>query len=101
MKKILQMIVLILALSLSVAALAVQEVYKVYVDGLACPFCAYGIEKKLSAIPAVEKLDTDIKTGTVTVTAAEGTALDEAVLRKAVEEAGFKPRKIERVAHSP
>ena len=31
--------------------------YRLTVDGLACPFCAYGIEKKLGAVNGVEKLD--------------------------------------------
>lgn len=30
------------------AALAAGPSYRLAVDGLACPFCAYGIEKKLT-----------------------------------------------------
>lgn len=86
---------------ISTAASAAPQVYKIHVDGLACPFCAYGIENKLSAVAGVEKLDTDIATGTVTVTAAEGATLDETALRKAVDDAGFRAGKIERPAPSP
>ena len=37
-------------IALSAAAMAASPAYRLLVDGLACPFCAYGIEKKLSAI---------------------------------------------------
>ena len=35
---------LALMLFAATAALADSHVYKLYVDGLACPFCAYGVE---------------------------------------------------------
>lgn len=69
-----------------------NAVYTIQADGLACPFCAYGIEKQLSAIEGVASVETDIKSGTVTVTMKEGAALDEKVARKAVERAGFTMR---------
>ena len=70
-------------------ALAAPPAYKLRVDGLACPFCAYGIEKKLSAIAGVRTIDVDIASGTVTVTMTEGTTLDKATATAAVEAAGF------------
>jgi mercuric ion binding protein len=82
---------LVLALFAS-SALSAQLAYKVQVDGLACPFCAYGIEKKLGAVAGVEKIDVDIASGTVNVTMAEGATLDEATAKKAVKEAGFSMR---------
>lgn len=81
---------------LPVAAFADGHVYRLRVDGLACPFCAYGVEKKLTGVEGVEKLDFDIDGGLVTVTMARGAALDEAVARKAVSEAGFTLRGFER-----
>lgn len=86
-----------MAIALSLAllasgAMAAQAAWQLRVDGLACPFCAYGIEKKLNAIKGVERVEVDIASGTVTVTMAEGTALDEASARKAVREAGFSLR---------
>lgn len=44
-----------LALLLSVPALAGGLNYRVGVNGLACPFCAYGIEKRLNTIDGVKK----------------------------------------------
>ncbi len=76
-------------------ALADSHFYKLYVDGLACPFCAYGVEKKVGGLPGVEKVDIDIDEGLVAVTLAEGATLDEASAKQAVDEAGFSLRKFE------
>lgn len=73
-----------------------KPVYTVEVDGLACPFCAYGIEKQLLAIEGVETVETDIQSGTVTVTMRPGSALDDHAARRAVEAAGFTMRKFSR-----
>ena len=69
-----------------------NPVYTLQADGLACPFCAYGIEKQLSAIEGVVAVETEIKTGTVTITMQDGITLDEEVANKAVEKAGFTMR---------
>lgn len=73
-----------------------KPVYTLYADGLACPFCAYGIEKQLFAIEGVAAVETDLKTGTVTITMRDGATLDEPVARTAVEAAGFTLRGFER-----
>ncbi len=68
------------------------KVYDVGVDGLGCPFCAYGIEKEFGAVAGVDTVDVDIKRGVVIVTMAAGTTLDESTARQAVENAGFDLR---------
>ena len=78
-----------LFLIFSPAALAASPAYQLRVDGLACPFCAYGVEKKLIAVNGVKTIEIDIKSGTVTVTMTDGATLDEATARTAVEAAGF------------
>ena len=52
---------LVTAVAWSGAVLAVSHVYRLYVDGLACPFCAYGVEKNILALRGVEKLDIDVE----------------------------------------
>lgn len=81
-----------LGLIVMTAALAAQPAYTLRVDGLACPFCAYGLEKKLSAIQGVQRTRVDIASGTVSVMMAEGATLDEASAKKAVKDAGFTLR---------
>lgn len=67
-------------------------VYTLQADGLACPFCAYGIEKQLNRIDGVESVETDVKSGTVVITMKPGATLDEADAKRAVEAAGFSMR---------
>lgn len=72
-------------------------VYALGIDGLSCPFCAYGIEKELASLAGVEQLGIDIGEGLVTVHMAEGATLDEATARKATEDAGFSLRSFEEI----
>ncbi|MFQ5449018.1 MAG: heavy-metal-associated domain-containing protein [Nitrospinaceae bacterium] len=91
---------ILFALFLGAAAAGAQEakaVYKVYVDGLSCPFCTYGIEKKFSTVNGVEKIEVDLKTGTTLITMADGKTLDEKTARKTVEAAGFSLRDFKQV----
>ena len=50
-------------------------VYALRVDGIACPFCAYGIEKQVKRIEGVKSTSVDIKDGLVTVVMKEGARL--------------------------
>ncbi len=84
----------LLAIVLSTAAFAGGNQYALAVDGLACPFCAYGVETRLSAIEGVESVATDVKSGRVVVTLAEGKTLSEEAARQAVEDAGFTLRSL-------
>ena len=97
MTKFLRRTGLILGLTLFAvtAALAQSPVYKLYVDGLACPFCAYGVEKKVTGLKGVRKVEIDIDGGLVSVTMANGATLDQAVAKQAVDQAGFSLRRFE------
>ena len=74
------------------SAYAAANVYELEVDGLACPFCTYGVEKRLSTIEGVEKVDVELKKGVVIVTMTAGTALTENQAQRAVRDAGFTLR---------
>ena len=78
-------------------AMAVQTgaagtTYAFQVDGLACPFCAYGIEKQFHKLEGVASISMDIKTGTVTITMEDGVVLEEIAAKRAVDKAGFTLR---------
>lgn len=77
---------------LSTTAVAAGPAYRLEVDGLACPFCAYGIEKQLNALPGVEEVQTDIGDGAVIVRMQEAGELDESMAEEAVRDAGFTLR---------
>lgn len=68
------------------------------VDGLACPFCAYGLEKKLRALDAVDSIEVKLNEGVVFVDLKPGGAVSEEVLDRVVKEAGFVLREIRRKA---
>jgi len=67
------------------------------VDGMSCPFCAFGIEKKLTKLDPVQKLDVKLEKGFVDIFLKENQQLSESDLRKAVKKAGFSVRSIEYV----
>ena len=80
---------MIVALVWSAAALADGTRYQMRVDGLACPYCAYGIEKNLKKIDGVEKIDIDLNNGLVTVSVAAGVTLTDAQMKNLFTDAGF------------
>ena len=79
-------------LLLRATAGAAGNEYHLGVDGLACPFCTYGIEKQLRKLDGVADLDTDIAQGLIKIRMNEGKSLTEAEAEKAVKKAGFKLR---------
>jgi len=98
LRALLAALVIALAIPAGLAAAGEKAAYAIGVDGLSCPFCAYGLEKQLSRIVGVETVLTDIESGTVAVNMAEGAALGEAAAANAVEDAGFTMRSFERKA---
>ncbi len=92
MTNLIRTAVIILVFLLPVTAFAAKTQYRLQVDGLACPFCAYGIEKKFNSTKGLENIDIDINAGTVTVTMARGTTMSRAQAGRIVKEAGFSLR---------
>ncbi len=66
----------------------------VKIDGLSCPFCAYGVEKKLKALDGVQEILVKMNQGEVIVTFAADTVIDEEAIKQAVEDSGFTAREI-------
>ncbi len=89
-------VAILLAAPGTVSADADRAVYVLQADGLACPFCAYGIEKQLGRIDGVEAVSTDIESGTVTVTMSPGGSLTEEQAKEAIDRAGFTMRGFKR-----
>lgn len=77
--------------SLSAAHASGNE-YQLGIDGLACPFCTYGIEKQLLKLDGVAELETDIAGGLVTIRMQEGKTPTEDEIERAVKKAGFELR---------
>ena len=62
-------------LFVSSGAYADSTVYQIGVDGMACPFCVYGVEKQLRKVDGVTEVETELKTGTILLTVTEGEPL--------------------------
>jgi mercuric ion binding protein len=66
----------------------------VKVDGLSCPFCAYGLEKKFKEIDGASDIKIDINKGILTFQMIDGKEVSEDLIKKKVKDAGFTPREI-------
>ena len=73
---------------------------KATVNGMVCAFCAQGIEKRLSKLPAAKTVFVDLKEKIVAVEAREGQTLDGQVIREEIKDAGYDVTKLETVEQS-
>ena len=62
---------------------------------MACPFCAYGLEKKIKKIDGAQDLYIDINEGFITLGVPVSKKPTDEEFKKIVKEAGFTARKIE------
>ncbi len=67
---------------------------QVRVDGLSCPFCAYGLEKKLKKLEGAKNLQISLENGMATFEVPTNKKPEKAKVEKIVTDAGFTPREI-------
>jgi copper chaperone CopZ len=67
---------------------------KVEVKGLACPFCAYGLEKKLKETDGVKRIKIDVEEGLAYLSVLESQKPTKETLENIVTDAGFTPSSI-------
>ena len=67
------------------------------VDGMVCPFCAYGLEKRLGEIASIDAVLIRISDGLVQIRTKEDQELTDEVLKDAVKKSGFSLTEIERL----
>jgi len=85
------LIIVLYVFSISLVYAATIE-YQLGVNGVACPFCVYGIEKQLSKLEGIDRIETDIEKSLVLLIMQEGFILDESSVNEAVTKAGFSLR---------
>ena len=73
---------------------------KARVNGMVCAFCAQGIEKRLSKLPATQSVFVDLKQKVVAVEAKDGQTLDAKTISAEIVDAGYDVVKIETVSQS-
>lgn len=77
-----------------------ESLFEIRVDGLACPYCAYGVEKKLMAIDGVRHVDIKLKQGKVLVIGDDKLNLEELQLKTLFNDAGFTYRTMKKITLS-
>lgn len=70
-----------------------MDAYQVQVDGLGCPFCAYGLEKKFKEFKGIKEVKIDIETGDFSFSYPSEKALSLDAVVAQVEKAGYSPMK--------
>lgn len=90
---------LIITLAFSLAALPsfAATSIKATVNGMVCAFCAQGIEKRISSMPATKAVYVDLKKKTVAIEAKEGQTLDGKAITAEITDAGYDVVKLETV----
>lgn len=68
-----------------------RDAYEMKVDGLGCPFCAYGLEKKFKEFKSLKDLKLDMETGVFTFTYPSDEPLTIDQVEKQVDVAGYSP----------
>lgn len=85
----------------SPSPLQAPDSVEVIVTGLSCPFCAFGLEKKLKSFDGIGEITIEAATGKVSFALAEGHELTEEKLRGLVKDAGFQVEEIRRAPWLP
>jgi copper chaperone CopZ len=70
------------------------------VNGLVCGFCAQGIEKTLRKNPATDDVLVSLENRLVAIATKEGADIADTELRKALTDAGYDVKAIERTQRS-
>lgn len=68
-----------------------MDAFEVQVDGLGCPFCAYGLEKKFKEFKGIKKVAIDIETGDFSFQYPSEKALSMEAVVAQVKKAGYTP----------
>jgi len=92
MKKSILITLLLLLVGVTGAnAQKTYDIYEIQVDGLGCPFCAYGLEKKFKEFKGIKKVAIEIETGDFSFKYPSDKALSMEEVEKQVEKAGYTP----------
>ena len=78
-----------------VPAYARVESATVVVEGMSCPFCAFGVEKRLKKVQGVGSIEVNMDVGSASLSASEGESIDFSSIPEAIRKAGFTPGAID------
>ena len=73
--------------------------YDLKVDGMTCPFCLASSESALKKLDGVERISSNLETGTISVCGPASLEFDELELGKLFEKKGFTYRHLSKLAN--
>ncbi len=85
------LLIMSLCTTIGMQAQKAMDSFEVQVDGLGCPFCAYGLEKKFKEFKGIKKVAIDIETGNFSFQYPEEKKLTMDAVISQVEKAGYTP----------
>jgi copper chaperone CopZ len=85
---------------LTVTGISSAATIEMTVNGLVCAFCAQGIEKKLKKFPATVEVIVSLESRLVALSLKDGQDIPDSDLRKALTDAGYTVKSIERTDRS-
>lgn len=89
-KTICLILMMVIGMSLQ-AQNAGRDLVEVQVDGLGCPFCAYGLEKKFKEFKGIDDIAIDIETGDFSFTYPTEKSISMKAVLDQVSKAGYTP----------
>ena len=92
MPRILILLTLLLSFTLVQA-----ETVEIDIHGMTCAFCVEGLQKQLSKVPEVAKVDVSLKHKKVRIES-KGEKLDIEKVREAIVNAGYTPMEVHQIA---
>nr|MBS0038185.1 heavy-metal-associated domain-containing protein [Saprospiraceae bacterium] len=84
-------ILIIASLTLALTLSAQNDHFTVRVDGLGCPFCAYGLEKKFKEVKEISDIEVNLEKGILTYRVPSSQQMEFAEVKKLVDDAGYTP----------
>ena len=84
-------LVVLVALLLAGPSGARVESASVVVEGMSCPFCAFGVEKRLKKVAGVRSVTVSTRDGLASLTAKADESIAVEEIPRAIEKAGFTP----------
>lgn len=94
MRRFFSLLFVLALLIFPLTATAEKAKVTVRVDGLSCPFCAYGLEKKLKKMEGVEEFFIHLESGKIEIIISDEALYNKDKVEELVKEAGFTPKGI-------
>lgn len=94
--KSLKLIIVFATMIVANAAFANPKTIQIGLDGLVCAFCAQGVEKKMKAQPATDKVFISLEKKVAVIALKDGQDITDATIKAEITDAGYVVKSIAR-----